>query len=94
MNDTITASLTAGNEEHPQGSIVVKEMFNEDKSPYGWAVMAKTHDASDNGKGWFWYEVTDSNDSTKIAAHGNGVMGCVKCHSSGDDLVRSAFPLK
>ena len=94
MNDLISESLAAGNAEHPKGSIIVKEMFKKDKSPYGWAVMAKTNDTSDSGEGWFWYEVTDSNDFTKIVAHGNGVTGCFSCHTAGSDYVLSAFPLK
>ena len=29
MNDTIAVSLTAGNDEHPAGSGIVKEMYTE-----------------------------------------------------------------
>jgi len=94
MNDLIAESLENGNDEHPLGSIIVKEMFTEDKSPYGWAVMVKTQDKSDNGNGWFWYEVTDDNDASKIAAIGNGVEGCYSCHAIGEDMVRTAFPLQ
>ena len=56
--------------------------------------MAKTHDKTDGGNGWFWYEVTDDNDEDKLAAIGNGVEGCVSCHTIGRDMVRTAFPLK
>ncbi len=94
MNDIIAKSLEAGNEEHPLGSVIVKEMFTADNTPNGWAVMAKTHDKADGGNGWFWYEVTDDNDADKLAAIGNGVGGCVSCHTIGKDMVRTAFPLK
>ena len=94
MNNIIAKSLKAGNEEHPLGSVIIKEMFTADNAPNGWAVMAKTHDKSDGGNGWFWYEVTDDNDANKLAAIGNGVEGCVGCHTSGKDMVRTSFPLK
>ncbi len=93
MNDIIAESLKNGNEEHPLGSVIVKEMFNEDDVLSGWAVMAKTHDKADGGNGWFWYEVTDAKDQDKIAAIGNGVEGCITCHAIGKDMVRTAFPL-
>jgi hypothetical protein len=94
INDIAAESLKKGNEEHPLGSVIVKEMYNKDNSPAGWAVMAKTHDKSDGGNGWFWYEVTDSSDADKIAAIGNGVEGCVSCHTIGTDMIRTAFPLQ
>ncbi|MFS4493499.1 cytochrome P460 family protein [Maribacter sp. 2308TA10-17] len=93
INDILAKSLEAGNAEHPLGSVSVKEMYNEDNQPAGWAVFAKTHDKTDGGNGWFWYEVTDSEDATKIAAIGNGVIGCTSCHTIGKDMVRSKFPL-
>ena len=94
INDILAESLKNENDEHPLGSVVVKEMYDADKNPAGWAVMAKTHDISDGGNGWFWYEVTDSSDADKIAAIGNGVEGCVSCHTIGKDMVRTGFPLK
>ena len=94
MNDIIAKSLEDGNEEHPLGSVVVKEMFKADNTPNGWAVMAKTHDKADGGNGWFWYEVANDTDADKIVAIGNGVEGCVSCHTIGKDMVRTSFPLK
>ncbi|WP_298900580.1 cytochrome P460 family protein [uncultured Psychroserpens sp.] len=94
INNILAESLENGNEEHPLGSVVIKEMYDADENPAGWAVMAKTHDKSDDGNGWFWYEVTDSSDADKIAAIGNGVEGCVSCHTIGKDMVRTAFPLQ
>ncbi|MEO2053098.1 MAG: cytochrome P460 family protein [Allomuricauda sp.] len=94
MNDKISESLKTGNQEHPMGSAIVKEMFDKDERLSGWAVMVKTQDKSNDGKGWFWYEVTSVEDKNSIAAIGNGVKGCVACHGIGKDQVRTTFPLK
>ena len=37
--------------------------------------MAKTQGQTDNGGGWFWYEVTRNTDASAIAAVGNRVPG-------------------
>lgn len=95
MNDIIANSLKAGNKEHPKGSIIVKEMFDASNTLKGWAVMVKTDNATgQNGKGWFWYEITSPTDMNSIAALGNGVIGCFACHKVGPDMVRSTFPLE
>lgn len=94
MNNIVAASLSAANAEHPEGSAIVKEMFSEAGVLSGWAVMVKTQAATESGKGWFWYEVTSASDASKIAAIGNGVSGCAKCHSNGTDMVLSQFPLR
>ena len=94
MNKTIGDSLKAANDKHPVGSAMVKEMFTKTGEASGWAVMVKTQEDSDAGKGWFWYELADLDTQAKIVAHGNGVIGCYQCHSVGKDTVRSIFPLK
>lgn len=94
LNDTLAASLTAGNDEHPRGSGLVKEMYSDGGELGGWAVMVKTQATTESGKGWYWYEVTSATDADQIAAMGNGVVGCAKCHSYGDDMVLSQFPLR
>jgi len=94
MNDILSKSMTDGNKEHPIGSAVVKEMFNDQNVLNGWAVYTKTQDDTASGKGWFWYEVTSTDDSSAIQGIGNGVNGCVGCHAIGKDMVRSAFPFK
>ncbi|MFT6832887.1 MAG: hypothetical protein ACJAZN_003065 [Planctomycetota bacterium] len=94
-NDALSSSLKAGNAEHPNGAAAVKEMFSKGGDLAGWAVMVKTQASSDEGRGWLWYEVTSSTDSTAIAAIGNGVPGCVSCHSFRDqDLILSGYPLR
>ena len=94
MNKTIGDSLLAMNKNHPVGSLMVKEMFTKSGDPTGWAVMVKTQDETNQGKGWFWYEIADLDKTPKVVTHGNGVSGCYQCHSIGRDTVRSHFPLQ
>jgi hypothetical protein len=94
-NDALSASLSAGNAEHPVGAASVKEMFTTSGDLAGWAVTLKTGSRTDDGRGWFWYEVTSPTDSSALAAMGNGVTGCISCHSVGDrDLILSGYPLQ
>ena len=94
LNETLDASLKAASASHPAGSAAIKEMFDKDNKLEGWAVMLKTADESDGGKGWFWYEVTSTTDGSKPVRIGNGVTLCYGCHASGKDYVLTAYPLK
>jgi cytochrome c553 len=97
MNDTLAASMEAGNAEHPEGSGVVKEMYTADGSELtGWAVSVKTRPTTDGGKGWFWYEVIDEEiGDPSVFAIGNGVEGCYACHARGGvDMVLTTWPLE
>ncbi len=95
MNDAIATSLAEKRDEHPMGATIVKEMFDKNGALAGWAVMAKTQDKADGGNGWFWYEVTSTEDPNAIAAKGNGVIGCISCHNAGAiDMVKTPFPFK
>ena len=95
LDSKMDASLKAGNVSHPAGASIVKEMYNEKGDRLmGWAVMVKTGADSEGGKGWFWYETTDTSDAKKIVAGGNGVPGCFGCHSVGSDFVLTTFPLQ
>ncbi len=93
MDQKLAESLKSGNQEHPAGSAAIKEMYTKDNQLTGWAVMVKTSDKTDDGKGWFWYEVTSTTDPSKVPASGNGVPGCVRCHAPGKDMVLTNFPL-
>ncbi|MGK0323839.1 MAG: hypothetical protein ACJAR4_001884 [Psychroserpens sp.] len=90
ISDKLAASVKAGNAEHPMGSYAIKEQYKDGKQ-LGWAVMVKTQKTSERGNGWFWYEVLDRTDISKKAAYGNGVKGCVSCHTIGNDMVRAEF---
>lgn len=96
MNYEMASSLEAGNEEHPMGASIVKEMFEPDGTTLsGWAVLVKTQEETDAGNGYFWYEVTSPTDSSAIMGDaGNGQQLCVGCHVTGNDYVLSEYPLR
>ena len=95
LDSKMDGSLKAGNDSHPTGAAIVKEMYSEKGDRLmGWAVMVKTGTDSDGGKGWFWYETTNTRDAAKVVASGNGVPGCFGCHSTGADFVLTGFPLQ
>lgn len=94
LDPLVNASLEAGNSSHPAGSSIIKEMFNDEDELQGWAVMVKTQDDSDGGKGWFWYEVTSTESGLNPVAAGNGVQLCQGCHFIGKDFVLTTYPLQ
>ena len=93
INPALENSLMAQNKSHPKGAASIKEMYKEG-SPTGWAVSVKTQANSDNGKGWYWYEVLSTTDGDKVVAEGNGVGLCVGCHFPGKDFIVTGYPLK
>ncbi len=94
-NKILADSFKANNTVHPAGSTAIKEMYTAGGQLQGWAVTTKTGDDTDEGRGWFWYEVTSATDPNEIAAAGNGITGCYGCHSRGDtDMVLSGWPLR
>jgi len=94
MDPLIDASLAAGNTSHPEGSSIVKEMYDGDGDLQGWAVMVKTQEDSGGGAGWFWYEVTSTRSGDDPVAAGNGVPLCQGCHLAGKDFVLTGYPLQ
>ena len=48
----------------------------------------------DNGKGWFWYELTSTKSGADPVAIGNGVQLCQGCHFIGKDFVLTTYPLQ
>ena len=93
MNDILSASLEAGNEEHPVGSEAVKEMYLADGTLEGWAVMVKTA-TEGAGAAWFWYEATSTEPGADPFMSGNGIPLCAGCHSTGSDYVLTRWPLR
>lgn len=92
FSKSVADSLAAGNTKHPEGSAMVKEMYEGEKLA-GWAVSVKTEDKSEGGKGWFWAEFLSTEDDTDVPfAVGNGQPGCFSCHASGKDFVLSPLP--
>ena len=94
INGIMEASFKAGNKNHPKGSALVKELFSASNALRGWAVMVKTDANSNQGKGWYWYEVLSTTSGASPVADGNGVGLCTGCHSSGNDYIRTSYPLQ
>jgi hypothetical protein len=94
LNLAMQASLAAGNKEHPPGSAIVKELFDDKGKTRGWAVSVKTEAKSRLGKGWYWYEVLSPAPDAKADYAGQGLLLCSACHATGSDYVLTTFPLK
>ncbi|MDT3734698.1 MAG: hypothetical protein ROZ00_00560 [Denitratisoma sp.] len=94
LNPAMQASLAAGNKDHPAGSAIVKELFDDKGAIRGWAVSVKTGAKSRLGKGWYWYEVLSPAADAKPDYAGQGLLLCSACHATGKDYVLSDFPLK
>lgn len=94
LDPTLDASLRDGQDVHPVGATAIKEMYDDEGTLEGWAVMVKHGADSDGGAGWFWYETTDTEDWTNTVAAGSGVPLCFGCHAGGTDFVLTGYPLK
>lgn len=94
LNPAMQASLAAGRKDHPAGSAIVKELFDDQGKIRGWAVSIKTEAKSRLGKGWYWYEVLSPAADAKPDYAGQGLLLCSACHATGKDYVLSDFPLK
>ncbi len=90
FNDTVAASLRAGNATHPAGSIVVKELYDDDgKTVTGHALEVKVADGASKDT-WIFYE--GFGPSYERNYYGRGHDSCHGCHASGRDYVTSALP--
>lgn len=90
FNSALKDSQDAGSQNHPIGSIALKELYDNDQSTItGYALMQKISDQS-GGDSWLWYEdlnfATDSVDFYDI-----GLGTCTGCHSSGVDFLRTTL---
>ena len=94
VNDTLLESLEAGNEVHPPCSASVKELFLGNEEVSGYAVYVKVREDSANGAGWYWLETFSTDPTDSPAFEGDGDGTCVGCHSTGNDFVRTPFPLQ
>ena len=92
LNPALDKSLTAKTSSHPKGSAAVKELLDATGKINGWAVSVKTADASDGGKGWYWYEILSASGGN-VVAQANGVPLCAGCHTRGRDFVLIPHPL-
>ncbi len=99
INPILQASLENGSGEHPVNAAVVKELYNAAGDTLtGWAVSVKVQEASDEGRGWYWYEIFSTTNSASPVADGTGVSLCTNCHGDpdegGQDFVLVPFPLQ
>ncbi len=95
LNGALDRSLADGADEHPPGSVAVKELFGSGKDTVtGWAVGVKTSGASDGGRGWYWYEAFDTNATPSSTIEGQGKPLCSSCHAAGRDFVLVPHPLR
>lgn len=88
------AAVKAGAATLPMGAATVKELTSGG-SLYGFAVWVKVQDATDGGKGYFWYEII-RNGPGKDTIYGNalGSDDCVGCHQAGKDYNLSILPFE
>ena len=94
VSPLLASSLAAGAHEHAKGAAAVKELYTKGKHS-GWAVSVKVADASDAGRGWYWYEVFSTKPTAKPKYAGVGFELCRDCHAAGGtDLVLLPYPLQ
>lgn len=92
LNDAVFESLQAGNQQHPRGAAVVKELYFNSDQVQEYAVEIKLEDSSNGGSNWYWYE------GVGLAGRGLGI--CTGCHGGNyrtyvsKDFVLTPFPLQ
>ena len=90
FNDTVTASLRAGNATHPVGSILVKELYEDDgKTLTGHALEVKVADGAGKDT-WIFFEGFGPDYGSNY--YGRAHATCHGCHAAGQDYVTSALP--
>jgi len=88
------AALKGGADTLPAGAATVKELTSGG-SLYGWAVWVKVQDATDNGKGFYWYEIIhQGGGNNSIYGNALGSDDCVGCHVAGKDYNLSTLPFQ
>jgi hypothetical protein len=90
LNPTLLDSMNAQSEQHPRGSVAVKELYGDGDTVRGWAVAIKIASESSGGANWYWYEIFDNN----TVRDEKGVALCSGCHSTGRDYVLTPWPLQ
>ncbi|HEY3254248.1 MAG TPA: hypothetical protein VGJ91_09880 [Polyangiaceae bacterium] len=87
-------SLSSGARQFSAGAASVKELISGD-SVYGYSVWVKVQDASDDGNGFFWYEViSHASGADTVSGNARGSSACVGCHRAGKDYLRSTLPFE
>jgi predicted small secreted protein len=72
----------------PEGSTIVKELVNADKTVNGYAVLIKRKaDPSADADGWVWADISAAGaELYPISSKGNG---CIPCHSISGHINRT-----
>ena len=69
----------------PDGSIFVKEQFDEDKSFIGLTVMKKIDGYDPENKDWYWAIAdTDAEITNAGKLNSTWTSACISCHKRGD----------
>jgi hypothetical protein len=72
----------------PEGSVLIKELVNTDKSLFGYAVMWKRKaDPNASSDGWIWNEISASG-GVLVGVSTKGSI-CIDCHSIAGHIDRS-----
>ncbi len=72
-------------DDPPNGSVFVKEQFDEDKQLIGLTVMKKIDGYDPENKDWFW-AIADASGGVTNAGRLNSAWtsNCISCHKKGD----------
>jgi len=90
FNGLVTESLRAGNAVHPVGSILVKELYEDDGTTIrGHALDVKISEGPGKDT-WIFYEGFGPDYSNNY--YGRAHSTCHGCHESGRDYVTSPLP--
>jgi hypothetical protein len=93
VSPALHATLSSGG-PHAPGAAAVKELYKQGAHT-GWAVSVKVEADSNEGRGWYWYEVFSTQSDAKPGYEGLGKELCRDCHTeSGIDQVLIPFPLQ
>ncbi|MCK5152764.1 MAG: cytochrome P460 family protein [Spirochaetales bacterium] len=81
INKVLSEALPSMDKVLPEGSIIVKENLDSQKSLDAITVMVKVKDYNPEAGDWFWAKYTPLGE---ILAEGTPV-GCISCHQGMDD---------
>jgi hypothetical protein len=85
-SDKAAAALSAKQASFPAGAAVVKELTSQGFL-YGWAVWVKVQEDSDDGRGFYWYELIKPDI---VYGDERGSNDCVGCHTTDHDFLLSS----
>ena len=90
VNDIALQALLSGRDTFPQGSIIVKENYTDDKQLNAVTVMYRVNGYNPSGGDWYWLKYGADG---KVLEEGK-VLSCIGCHSAvrSKDWVFTARP--